>query len=398
MGTGNAMPVPPNQGTTGPQPPQPTADDRLPNEVGASQQQPLLSPDDNRVEPVEELLPLDGEIVPPAPQTTEPPLQPPPATAEEVDFDAIMTRFKNDPRELARSWLHAQQKITEQQTQIAQQVQPPAAAQPASVQQPPQPQQQPPPAYSAEREYINNPGAFSISDRGFPINPNTGQEFLPLDQFGVPFTPETRWQAVRAELNEAYPDNAVEAIHEYNRRVQSEQMWRSQQHGVAFQQIDTNQAKVADDYTPQMVANLAAYFPQEIAQEMVTHFRQIADNAMRQYRASGQPLEQDAWRPDAIAQAMNLAYFQAFNSGQLLPLAEQARARLATRIPPKGNVQPQQPTARLAGQVLPPPTGNNGASPSRPLTAGTRRLVEGGVLKADEVDRYLKDDFDFDGD
>jgi hypothetical protein len=267
--------------------------------------------------------------------------------------------------------------------------------------QPPQPQQ---PGYDPSVAYLQNPGAFSLNDEGFPVDPATGEPFLPKDQFGVAFTPPSRWEAVMDELNAQFPENPVRAMAEYNRRLEGEKLWRSQQMGQVVQQIDTRQSEIATTFEPQMAQTLAAYFPAEIAAEMVKDFRARAEQGMRAYRESGQA-GADAYQEDAIAQAMNLAYFYAFNANQLVPLAEQARARLKGSIPintdgmRQGAHGNQPAAARVVGQqqVLPPPTGNNGTQ-GRPLTAGAKRLVEGGVLKAEEAARYLSDNFEFDGD
>jgi hypothetical protein len=199
------------------------------------------------------------------------------------------------------------------------------------------------------------------------------------------------------ELNDQYPGNPVRAMAEYQRRLDGEKLWRSQQMGQVVQQIDVKQAEIAGEFEPQMAQTLATYFPAEIAAEMVKDFRQRAEQGMRAYRESGQA-GYDAYQEDALAQAMNLAYFHAFNNNQLIQLAEQARARIrGAAIPINGNQS--APAARMVGQpqVLPPPTGNNGAQ-SRQLTAGVKRMVDAGFVKPDEAARLMSDNFEFEGD
>jgi hypothetical protein len=395
MGTGNNLPQPPNSGRLNtanevnpgavqqPQSPINGTDDLLPNEIGSTVQQPLITPEDTFN--VDDLaLPEDEEDTPPPAPTGELPVAP----EEEPDYDAILARFKNDPRELAKSWQHAQRKITEQAEQLKA-TQPPPEIQPTPTPQATQP------VYDPSASYLANPDSFTLDEQGFPIDPSTGEPFLPKDQFGVPFTPSSRWEAMMDELNVQYEGNPVRAMAEYQRRLEGEKLWRSQQFGQVVQQVDVKQAEVANTFEPQMAQTLAAYFPPEIAQEMVKDFRARAEQGMKAYRESGQA-GYDAYQEDALAQAMNLAYFHAFNANQLVTLAEQARARIRGAASP---INGNQQTARMVGQpqVLPPPTGNNGAS-SRQLTAGVKKLVDNGVMKADEAQRYLSDNFEFDGD
>lgn len=398
---------------TAPQPP--SSEERIPGEVGMDREESLEGPGGSSGTPSNDIIPdftdedTEGDTpeapVQPTPSDSETPT--PEASAPVETIDKILERYKNSPEELAKALYNAQAALGRQGNELGnlrKQVQQPQQApqeqqpqQPAATQQAPQ-EQQPPQQQSPVSFHIPTPQERQAI-ASLPRDPDTGlptyngQQYELLDSLGIPERDIQYWQARAAQMEEQYPDATDRDI---LLAIQNEQrqfdQWRSHQVMLRTGELERAQETMAVQHTASLVTQLRQMFPENVAQAMAGEFRRVAKDVLADARRKGVSPE-EVNDPEAMAKAMNLYYFTLFSNGGLIPLAERIAATL-----PQGNISVQGRQS-VPGQpaISPPSIGGNGASGGNGVRKGAKPLVESNFLKSDEVDKYLSDDFSFDG-
>ena len=405
--------------------PQPSADAGIPpTEIGMEREEPLdggtgATYSDGR---------RDDDIIPDFPEeevesaddtpgaVTPEDGSEPPATPEvpQDTISRILEKYKGKPEELAKALYNAQahlgrqgnelgnlRKQLGQQPQEQPQEQPQPGQAPAGYQppqQPAQPQAPQGPALSFRLPTAQERAALA----SLPRDPETGlptyngQNYEVLDTLGIPVRDDQYWRARANVLRDQYPDatdlDVMFAIQNEQRQFDG---WRQQQAQARVGELSRLQEYHAEQAAPQIQASLKQWFPENVIPGIVQEVRRVAAAVLQDARQRGASPE-EVNDPEAMAKAMNLYYFTIFSNGQLVGLAN----RLAQTLPNGNNATPQ--TMRNGAQLPPggtmsPPATAGAGTNGTGIRKGAKPLVDAGFLKSDEVDRYLSDNFDFDG-
>jgi phosphohistidine swiveling domain-containing protein len=387
-------------------PQQPSADGRLPNEVGMDREESLDGGNPNPGDtPEDDIIPNFPEEEEPEPSPTPPAAETPVSPTDSVPgdtptdqkvpdgetIDKLLAKYRNDPQELAKALYNAQSHIGKQGNELGnlrKQVQVPQTQQPVT------PAPEAPGLLPFKLPTPQERAALAA----LPIDPETGQRVTrdgqlldEVDHLGIPRREMPYWQARANTLADQYPDatdrDIMFAVD--NERRQFDQ-WRAGQEVYRVREIGQAQVQIATQHAPKLTEQLAVMFPANVAQGMVGEFYRVASQVLQDARARGvDPAEVND--PEALAKAMNLYYFTLFTNGQLIPLAEKVAAGL-----PNGNGH--TPRASVPGQQsIAAPSIGGANSRTNGIRPGAKVLVDAGFAKSDEVDRLMSDDFKFDG-
>lgn len=314
------------------------------------------------------------------------------------DLDSLIERYKNDPKELAKALKAAQQLAAKQGTELGKlrstrQPDPSTEEEPAEEGQestepiieeetPAEPIQAEQP--ETDEGYLGYDPNGPHSADGWPVTAD-GQEYQPVDEFGIPFTPDSRWTAYYDELLVAHDGNVAAAQLQWNRDLAAEQNQRQASLNQKVESVRQVQVTNLDRKVQADVTRFKRDLPEAQAKALTDEFRQLAVQGVQATLKQGGIAARGQVHPDLIVTAYDALLFLAWRDGTLQSKIDAM----------KGNATPA-PVAN-GRRAVQTDRSNGAVNGQRKVSAVSQKVAATGLMTEDEAESLSGDTYEFEG-
>lgn len=355
----------------------------------ATERDPFSLPDDEE----DFLPPLDDS--PNAETPSEAPASPVDASEDDAGDETederirrILERYKNDPIALAKAVLNKDQKIGEQGNELGQ-LRKATATPPEDAAEPEDAEEATPNGVAETQEdeeaYLGYDAEGDHSERGWPINSNTGDEYMPVDELGVTFTPESRWEKRLEELTQERGSEARARI-ALQQEMGQESERRIQERGERIAERGQRQQASFTEELAGHATRLGKTLPEPVARALVNSYGQQVVASIRQQWNSLPP--ETRYDPRLFAEALNMRIYYAYKNGTL----ETDAAAMSSQLGEKGVARPAAPRPVPSEGAL--STQSPSPAPAAPPEK-VRAAMDSGMSQ-EEAEKYTASTFTYD--
>lgn len=214
---------------------------------------------------------------------------------------------------------------------------------------------------------------------GYPIETDseTGERFYyePHDPLGIPFKPETYWQARAAILSKQYADNPVYASQVLQQeRNQANQQYQ-QQFNARLGEAEEYKTKVLGAAEATMAQRFGKEYPENVAKGLAHKYADLADRVIKDNVQKGQIPPHLAYSKGVIELAIKMVRLDAYDKEEI-EKDIQAMMKPGTPAP--------KPKAKPMPGMMPKPGTKGGIPPTGGSTSGGVPAI----MTADQKKKY----------
>lgn len=308
------------------------------------------------------------------------------------DIDSLIERYKHDPKELAKALKNAQSKIAQQGTELGKlraerQAPPSTEEEPAEegqestepiIEEVDSGAEQP----ETEEGYLGYDPNGPHSADGWPVTAD-GQEYQPVDEFGIPFTPDSRWTAYYDELLVANDGNVAAAQVQFNREFNQEQQSRQAALNQRVESVRQVQVSNLEKKVQADVNRFKRDLPEAQAKQLTDEFRRLAVEGVQATLKQGGIAAKGQVHPDLIVTAYDALLFLAWRDGTLQSKIDAM----------KGNATPA-PVAN-GRRAVQTDRSNGAVNGQRKVSAVAQKVASTGLMSEDEAESLSVDNYTF---
>lgn len=220
-------------------------------------------------------------------------------------------------------------------------------------------------------------------ETGWPID-SDGDKVMPVDEWGIEYTPESRWEVRARELEDQY-DSPTVALMKLQEEKQKDIARYQAESNAAWDKVRTTQYKRLQGMEPE-IAKAYSQYEEPVAKAYANTIAVTAAAFFKQEVAANRMTRAEMKNPATMQGIVHHLRSQLYLTGNEPQVIEQIRTKLQGAKP-------------IGSQGAVPPSGaSHVAAPSQPAATATvsekaRKVAEQTGLTADEAERYNRKDF-----